>query len=63
MSGEVTFESMYNLGYKDALEDIRDVIHNMLLDIPDSDETRSSYYAGMKVALHGVAAKTYGMKG
>ena len=63
MSGSVTFESMYNLGYKDALEDIREVIDDMLSDIPKSDEARSSYYAGMKVALHGVAEKTYGLKG
>ena len=58
----VTFESMYKLGYQDALEDIREVIDSMLEDIPISDEARSSFYAGMKVALHGVAEKTYSMK-
>ena len=63
MGEEVSFKSMYNLGYKDALDDIRDVIDNMLQDIPESDETRISYYTGMKVALYGVAEKTYSMKG
>ena len=58
----VTFESMYKLGYKDALEDVREIIDNMLQDVPVSDEARSSFYAGMKVALHGIAEKTYSMK-
>lgn len=58
----VTFESMYKLGYQDALEDIGEVIDSMLKDIPVADEARSSFYAGMKVALHGVAEKTYSMK-
>ena len=58
----VTFQSMYNLGYKDALEDVREIIDNMLQDIPVSDESRSSFYAGMKVALHGIAEQTYSMK-
>lgn len=58
----VTFESMYKLGYKDALEDIREVIDIMLKEVPVSDEARSSFYAGMKVALHEVAEKTYSLE-
>ena len=56
-------EIMYNRGYKEALEDIRDVIDDMLHDIPEEDETRQSFYTGMQVALHNIAAKTYDMKG
>jgi hypothetical protein len=34
----------------------------MLKEVSVSDETRSSFYAGMKVALHEVASKTYGLE-
>ena len=62
MGTRVSLESMYDLGYQDALEDIREIIDNMLRDIPESDTTRISYYTGMKVALHGIAEKTWNMK-
>ena len=58
----VTFESMYKQGYEDALEDIRDIIDDMLQNIPEYDETRASFYTGMKVALHNVATKTYNIE-
>lgn len=58
----VTFESMYKQGYEDAIEDIRDIIDDMLQSIPEYDETRASFYTGMKVALHNVATKTYNIE-
>lgn len=63
MSGEVTYQSMYNLGYADALEDIRDLIYEKLNGIDEADNSRHSYFAGMKVALCSIGEATYNMKG
>lgn len=63
MSGEVTYQSMYRLGYADALEDIRDLIYERLKEIDKSDDSRHSYFSGMQVALHGISEATYNMKG
>ena len=63
MSGEITYQSMYDLGYKDALDDIRDLIYERLKQIDGADESRRSYFAGMKVALESVSEATYSMKG
>lgn len=63
MSGEVTYQSMYNLGYKDALDDIRDLIYERIKEIDMTDESRHSYFSGMKVALEGISEATYKMKG
>ena len=63
MSGEVTFQSMYNLGYADALEDIREIIYERLKEIDKSDDSRHSYFSGMQVALLNISEATYKMKG
>lgn len=63
MSGEVTYQSMYDLGYADALEDIRDIIHKRLEEIDKSDDSRRSYFSGMQVALYNISEATYKMKG
>lgn len=63
MSGEVTYQSMYDLVYADALEDIRDLIYEKLNGIDEADNSRHSYFVGMKVALHSIGEATYSMKG
>lgn len=62
MSGEVTYESMYQLGYADALEDIRDLICEKLKEIDKSDDSRHSYFSGIQVALHSISEATYKLK-
>lgn len=63
MSGEITYQSMYDLGYADALEDIRDLIYEKLKGMDKSDDSRHSYFSGMQVALHSISEATYSMKG
>ena len=63
MSGEVTLQSMYELGYKDALDDVRNLIYEKIKSIDKSDDSRHSYFSGMQVALHSISEETYNMKG
>lgn len=61
MSRDMTDKSIYDKGYTDALDDIRDLIHTKMAQIDVDDSSRQSYFTGMTVALHGIIEETYSL--